>query len=78
MSGSISFSTIPADLRVPLFWAEFDDPRRPQHRPARLLIGQKTLAGAAAELTYVPTADQVAELCGTGSQIAMMKELARQ
>jgi phage tail sheath gpL-like len=74
MSGSISFSTIPADLRVPLFWAEFDNSRAgPSTVTQRaLLIGQKTTATLPAELAYVPTADQVAELCGAGSQIARM------
>ena len=45
MSGSISFSTIPADLRVPL-WAEFDNSRAgPSTTTQRaLLIGAKTTA----------------------------------
>ncbi len=74
MSGSISFSTIPADLRVPLFWAEFDNSRASPGTVTQraLLIGQKTIVGAASELTYLPTADQVASVCGAGSQIARM------
>lgn len=74
MSGSISFSTIPADLRVPLFWVEMDASRAGPGTVTQraLLIGAKTVAGTPAELTYVPTADQVADLCGAGSQIARM------
>lgn len=73
-TGAIGFSTIPQDLRVPLFWAEFDNSRAgPSTVTQRaLLIGAKTVAGTPAELTYVPSADQVADLCGAGSQIARM------
>lgn len=78
MSGSISFSTIPPDLRVPLFWAEFDNSRAgPSTIPQRaLLIGQATESIDAA-LTYMPSADQVAQLCGPGSQLARMMRAYR-
>lgn len=74
MSGSISFSTIPADLRVPLFWAEFDNSRAgPSTTTQRaLLIGAKTTAGASPDLAFVPSAEQVAATYGAGSQIARM------
>lgn len=78
MSGSISFNTIPQDLRVPLFWAEFDNSRAgPSVYPQRaLLIGQATSV-ISATLRYVPTADGVAALCGAGSQIARMMRAYR-
>lgn len=74
MSGSISFATIPADLRVPLFYAEFDSSRAgPSVIPQRaLLIGQATAAGVAEALRFVTTAEEVAQLCGAGSVIARM------
>lgn len=70
---SISFSTIPADLRVPLFWAEFDNSRAgPSTVPQRaLLIGQAT-ASVPAALRYAGTADEVAAFAGAGSVIARM------
>lgn len=73
MSGSISFQTIPQDLRVPLFYAEFDNSRAgPSVIPQRaLLIGQATTA-LSATLRYVSTPEEVASLCGAGSVIARM------
>lgn len=70
---SISFPTIPADLRVPLFWAEFDNSRAgPSTIPQRaLLIGQATSSVPAA-LRYATTADDVAAFAGAGSVIARM------
>lgn len=73
MSGSISFATIPQDLRVPLFYAEFDNSRAgPSVYPQRsLLIGQAT-AVLSETLRYVSSAEEVASLCGAGSMIARM------
>lgn len=73
MSGSISFSTIPQDLRVPLFFVEMDNSRAgPSVFPQRaLLIGQATVAIAATP-RFVSSAEEVASLCGAGSMIARM------
>ncbi|MGX9966069.1 phage tail sheath subtilisin-like domain-containing protein [Roseomonas sp. F4] len=73
MSGSISFSTIPQNLRVPLFHAEIDNSRAgPSQVPQRaLLIGQATTSVAAA-LRYVSSAEEVAAFAGAGSVLARM------
>lgn len=70
---SISFSKIPANLRVPFVGAEFDESLASQG-PAllayrALLIGQKTATGTAAanSLHKVTSADQVRTLAGPGS-----------
>jgi phage tail sheath gpL-like len=78
MSGSISFNTIPALLRQPLFYAEFDPSRAGVGAIAKrsLLIGQATSV-VPAEVTYLPSADQVGEVCGWGSQIARMMRAYR-
>lgn len=79
MSGSIGFQTIPQDLRVPLFYAEFDNSRAgPSAYPQRaLLIGQATVATVAAAPAYAATAAEVEALCGPGSMIAAMMRAYR-
>ncbi len=78
MSGSISFSTIPADLRTPLFYAEFDNSRAgPSVIPQRALLIGQSVSVVTETLRYLPTADAVASLCGAGSQIARMMRAYR-
>lgn len=72
---TISFSSVPSNLRVPFVAAEFDASRAqqgPTLLPYRVLIlGQKRTAGTAAanSLQKVTTADQVATLAGRGSML---------
>lgn len=70
---SISFSTIPADLKVPLFYAEFDNSRAgPSVGSKRtLLIGQATAVVPAA-LRYAGSAEEVAAFAGARSVLARM------
>lgn len=69
----ITFSSVPSNLRVPFFTAEFD-PTRAAQGPAllsyrALLIGQKTSAGTgtANQVYKVTSADQVLTYAGRGS-----------
>lgn len=76
---SPSFNEIPAALRVPLFYAEFDNSRANQGPVVQeykaLLIGSKTEAGLTANVPVrVTSADQVAELAGAGSQLHGMAQ----
>jgi phage tail sheath gpL-like len=76
---AIGFSTIPADLRVPLFYAEFDASMANSARAVQrtLLIGQATVASVPATLRYASSAEDVASLCGAGSMIARMMRAYR-
>jgi phage tail sheath gpL-like len=74
----VSFSSVPANLRVPFVAVEFDNSRA-QQGPALLpyrvlLIGQKTAAGAAAanSLHRVTNPDQLVALAGRGSMLHRM------
>lgn len=75
---TISFNTIPSNIRVPLAYVEFDSSRAVTGTPAMpyrvLFIGQKLDTGSAEELTLVqvPTADSAIELFGAGSMLARM------
>jgi phage tail sheath gpL-like len=77
----ISFNNIPANVRVPLFYAEVDASQAgyfaQQNRT--LLIGQKLVAGTAAANVpvLVATKDQARELFGIGSMLARMHEIYR-
>jgi len=75
---TISFNSIPANLRVPFVAVEIDNSRA-QQGPALLpyrvlLIGQKTSGGSAAanSLHRVTSADQVIALAGRGSMLHRM------
>lgn len=75
---SISFNEIPDNIRVPLFYAEFDNSRAVQGLALQvykaLIIGQKTSAGSAtAEVpVLVTSADQAKSLFGVGSMLHRM------
>jgi phage tail sheath gpL-like len=78
----VNFNRIPSNLRVPLFWAEFDPTQAgylatPQ--PA-CLIGNKLTAGTAPLLTpvLVTGADQARALFGQGSMLADMVDAYRE
>lgn len=75
---SISFNSIPTNLRVPFTAVEFDN-RNAQQGPGlisyrTLLIGQKTAGGTATANTIVKVsnADQVAGFAGRGSMLHRM------
>ncbi len=79
--GAVSFNYIPANVRVPLFYAEMDNTQAgyfTQNKRA-LLIGQKLAAGTASVNTpyLVSTTDQAKTLFGTGSMLARMHALYR-
>ena len=73
---TISFNQIPSQLRVPLFYAEFDNTRANQGGATQeyktLLIGNKLSSGTKAQLTpqIVTSEEQAYEYFGVGSQIA--------
>jgi len=69
----IGFAHIPENLRIPLFWVEFDNSMAGQNQTQTrsLLIGQALTAQPAA-LTYISTAEDAASLFGRGSMLARM------
>jgi phage tail sheath gpL-like len=77
---TISFNTIPSNLRVPLTYVEFDNSRAVVGTPAMqyrmLFIGQKLAAGSAAvnTLMQVATVGAAVALFGAGSMLARMIE----
>jgi phage tail sheath gpL-like len=77
---TISFNTIPGNLRVPLAYVEFDNSRAVVGTPSMqyrvLFIGQKVAAGTAAvnTLLRVATTDAAVVLFGAGSMLARMIE----
>ncbi|MFW0827803.1 phage tail sheath subtilisin-like domain-containing protein [Cronobacter dublinensis] len=78
---SVSFDSIPSNIRVPLFYAEMDNSKAntAQTSAPALLIGQ-ALEDAKIErnkLVLMPTADQARKLCGPGSPLARMVEAYR-
>jgi phage tail sheath gpL-like len=74
-------NNIPANIRVPLFYAELDNSGAfnfmPEYRS--LIIAQRLAAGtvAADELVLVSSADQAKEYFGAGSVLAQMVEAYR-
>jgi len=74
----ISFTEIPSNIRVPLFYAEFDNSRAVQGLALQvykaLMIGQKTSAGSATVEVpvLVTSADQAKSLFGVGSMLHRM------
>lgn len=78
---TISFNTIPNNLRVPLAYVEFDNSRAVTGTPAMpyrvLFIGQKLAGGSAPvnTLTRVATADAAVGLFGPGSMLARMIQM---
>ncbi|WP_105720559.1 phage tail sheath subtilisin-like domain-containing protein [Cronobacter dublinensis] len=78
---SVSFDSIPSNIRVPLFYAEMDNSKAntAQTSAPALLIGQ-ALEDATIErnkLVLMPTADQARKLCGQGSPLARMVDAYR-
>lgn len=73
---SISFSGIPANVRVPLFYAEMDNTQAGYFTQSKraMLIGQKLSGGSQAVNTpvLVATTDQAKALFGVGSMLARM------
>jgi phage tail sheath gpL-like len=78
----VSFSHIPAGIRVPLFYAEISNAQAgyEQENQVTLLIGPMTPDGSGAENepTLVVNASQGATLYGTGSVLAQMIDAYRQ
>ncbi|PPX99564.1 Ig-like domain-containing protein, partial [Cronobacter sakazakii] len=78
---SVSFDSIPSNIRVPLFFAEMDNNKANTAKTSApaLLIGQ-SLENAPIEhnkLVLMPSADQARKLCGQGSPLARMVEAYR-
>ena len=77
----VSFNTIPANLRLPLFFAEIDNSQASffQQQQRALLIGQKLAAGSAAadEPVQVSSEAMAKDLFGQGSMLAAMMRLYR-
>lgn len=78
----ISFDHIPANIRVPFFWAEVDNSQASyfQNQQRALLIGQKIGAAPAVlnQPVLVTSEDQAIALFGQGSHLARMMRLYRQ
>lgn len=75
----VTFNQIPANLRVPLFYAEINAGQSPYQGPSRLLlIGQKTAGASMADNTIAQLSGDAQSLAGVGSQLAEMALLARQ
>jgi phage tail sheath gpL-like len=70
---AIGFAQIPADLKIPLFWAEFSNAgANPGAGLKRAVIIGQTTNVVPAQLTYVSNAEQADGLFGPGSQVAAM------
>jgi phage tail sheath gpL-like len=78
---AVSFNNIPANIRVPLFYAEVDNSRAniAQIRQRALLIGQQTSAATATPnvAVIVRNVEQARLLFGQGSILALMVETYR-
>lgn len=74
----VLFDAIPANLRVPLFYAEVNAGQSPYQGPSRtLLIGQKITAGTAANGVPVRVDGDPQGLFGAGSMLSEMALWAR-
>lgn len=82
IGGTVSFNYIPANVRVPLFYAEMDNSQAGyfSQNKRTLLCGQKLAAGTAVVNTpyLVSTSDMAKTLFGTGSMLARMHYMYRQ
>jgi phage tail sheath gpL-like len=78
---TVSFNSIPADLRVPLFYAEMDNSaaNTAQTSAPSLLIGHANTGALVAtnQLILMPGKDYAIQQCGAGSQLARMVEAYR-
>jgi phage tail sheath gpL-like len=73
MSGNIAFNYIPPNVRVPLFYAEFDNTQAGVSQPVQraLIIGQATATVPSTPVpTYIPSVAWAQNAYGAGSQIA--------
>lgn len=69
--GQVQTSNIPANLRVPLFYAEINAGPNAYQGPSRLLvIGQRTAAGSLAANAIVRLDGDPQALGGAGSHLA--------
>lgn len=76
---SVLFNNIPANLRVPLFYAEINSGQSPYQGPSRtLLIGQRTAAGSAPANAPIRLDGDEQALAGPGSHLSEMAVWARQ
>lgn len=76
---AVTFNQIPANLRVPLFYAEINAGQSPYQGPSRLLlIGQRTSAASMAANSIAILDGDAQALAGAGSQLAEMALWARQ
>jgi len=75
----VIFNNIPGNIRVPLFYAEFQPGGTPYQSQARLLlVGQKLAAGTAtADAPILVRDGQENALFGVGSMLAQMVRMAR-
>ena len=73
MSGSVSFQYIPPNLRIPLFWVEFDNSQAGVNQDIQraVLIGGTLIAQPVAPV-YVATIAQAIALFGPSSMLARM------
>lgn len=77
---SMSFNSVPIDIRVPGQYIEIDNTKALKGLPGMpvkiLVIGQKLSSGTAAALTpyLITSVDQAKQLFGTGSQLSHMME----
>lgn len=75
---AVAFNAIPGNLRVPLFYAEFNAGGTPYQSNARLLlVGQMLSAGAATASVPVILNDNADYLFGAGSMLSAMYDVAR-
>lgn len=76
---SVAFQNIPANLRVPLFYAEVNAGQSPYSGPSRtLLIGQKLSGGSATVNVPIILSGDPTLLMGAGSMMTEMAIWARQ
>lgn len=76
---AVTFNQIPANLRVPLFYAEINAGRSPYQGQSRLLIvGQRTSDATLAANAIARLDGDAQALCGIGSQLAEAAVWARQ
>lgn len=77
--GQVQFQNIPANLRVPLFYAEINAGPNAYQGPSRLLvIGQRTAAGTLTANNIMRLDGDPQVLAGAGSQLAEAALWARQ
>lgn len=75
----VTFNQIPANLRVPLFYAEINAGKSPYQGQSRLLvIGQRTSDATLAANTIARLDGDAQALCGVGSMLAEAALWARQ